>query len=81
MKRFIMWLARMFDVKLPLEGIVSGPVVIDGDVEVRGKMFVAGHLYCTGSITTEEGFGVVQSGSNRRGESRKAVSEHKELDI
>ena len=71
----------MFDVKLPLEGIVNGTVVIDGDVEVRGKMFVAGHLYCTGRILTEEGFGIVQSGSNRRGEPRKAVSEHKELDI
>ena len=70
-----MWLARMFDVKLPLEGIANGTVVIDGDVEVRGKMFVAGHLYCTGRILTEEGFGIVQSGSNRRAEPRKAVSE------
>lgn len=65
MKRFIKWLADVFNVELtktvtvekieyrylPANGRITGDIVIDGDVRVEGNVEVYGGLAATGYIS------------------------------
>lgn len=64
MKKIIIWLAKVFHVELPkaevikeykwipLDGKITGNVVIEGDVLIKGNVEVTGNLTATGYITT-----------------------------
>lgn len=63
MKKIIIWLAKVFHVELPkaevikeykwipLDGKITGNVVIEGDVLIKGNVEVTGNLTATGYIT------------------------------
>lgn len=58
MKKFILWLAKVFNANITIEKIVTKEVVkyiasgiIDGDVMVDGNLVVNGKIEATGGIT------------------------------
>ena len=63
MKRFLLWLAGVFNVDLTVEKVVIKEVekiveknvalkgVIEGDVTVKGNLIVEGSLMVTGEVT------------------------------
>lgn len=64
MKKFILWLVKVFRVELPkqivekevtVEKIVEKQIalegVITGDVTVKGNLIVKGYLYVNGDVT------------------------------
>jgi hypothetical protein len=63
MKKFLLWLAKIFNVDLTVEKIVYKEVpkivekqvalegVIEGDVTVKGNLIVEGSLTGTGEVT------------------------------
>ena len=63
MKKIIIWLAKVFHVELPkaevikeykwipLDGKITGNVVIEGDVLIKGNVEVTGNLTATGYIS------------------------------
>ena len=65
MKRFIIWLAKVFHVELPkkeiitecrwipLEGKITGNIVIEGNVLIEGNVEVTGNVTATGYITAK----------------------------
>lgn len=75
MKKFIMWLADVFNVELtrevikevekieyrylPVNGRITGDIVIDGDVRVEGNVKVYGGLSATGYISATGVYGSV----------------------
>lgn len=75
MKRFIKWLADVFNVELtktvekekivykiiPAEGKIVGDVIIEGDVEVQGGMYVTGGIFARTYLTAKAGFGVMEA--------------------
>lgn len=65
MKKFILWLIKIFKVDIPTERIVKETVekevkvpiweqgfdgIIEGDVLIKGNVVVKGNLYATGGI-------------------------------
>lgn len=77
MKRFIKWLADVFNVELtktvtvekekivykivPAEGRITGDVIIEGNVEVQGGMYITGGVYAHTYLTAKAGFGVMEA--------------------
>lgn len=77
MKRFIKWLADLFNVELtktvtvekekivykivPTEGRITGDVIIEGDVEVQGGMYVTGGIYARTYLTANGCFGEMEA--------------------
>lgn len=77
MKRFIRWLADVFNVELtktvtvekekivykivPAEGRITGDVIIEGNVEVQGGMYVTGGIFARTYLTAKAGFGVMEA--------------------
>ena len=77
MKRFIKWLADVFNVELtrevikevekieyrylPANGKITGDIVIEGDVRVEGNVKVYGGLSATGYISAMGVYGSVTS--------------------
>lgn len=77
MKRFIKWLADVFNVELtktvtvekekivykivPAEGRITGDVIIEGDVEVQGGLFATGGIYARTYLTAGGGFGSMEA--------------------
>lgn len=75
MKRFIQWLARVFRVELtrevirevekieyrylPVNGRITGDIVIEGDVRVEGNVKVYGGLFATGNISATGVYGSI----------------------
>ena len=75
MKRFIKWLADLFNVELtrevikevekieyrylPVNGKITGDIVIEGDVRVEGNVKVYGALSATGYISAMGVYGSV----------------------
>lgn len=61
MKKFILWLIKIFKVDIPTERIVKETVVkevylpkdgvIDGSITIKGDIVVTGTLECTGGVT------------------------------
>lgn len=58
MKKFIQWLAKVFDANITIEKIVTKEVVkyisagtIDGDIKVDGNLVVNGKIEATKGIT------------------------------
>lgn len=58
MKKFIKWLARVFDANITVEKVVTKEVVkyiasgtIDGDIKVDGNLVVNGKIEATKGIT------------------------------
>lgn len=61
MKRFIIWLAKVFHVEfpkkeiitecrwIPLEGKITGNIVIEGNVEVTGNVTATGYITAKGT--------------------------------
>lgn len=77
MKKFIIWLAKVFNVNLttevvkvetkvervylPTEGKITGDLTIEGNVIIKGSVLVEGGLYSTSYITAKEGVGKIVS--------------------
>lgn len=73
MKRFIKWLADVFNVELtktvekekivykivPAEGKIVGDVIIEGDVEVQGGLLIAGGISVGTYIAAREGASLI----------------------
>lgn len=73
MKKFIMWLADIFNVELtktvtvekivykivPAEGKIVGDVIIEGDVEVQGGLLIAGGISVGTYIAAREGASLI----------------------
>lgn len=61
MKRFILWLIKIFRVDIPTEKIVEKMVekevylpqngVVEGDVTIKGNILIKGNLVVEGSLT------------------------------
>lgn len=63
MKKIIIWLAKVFHVELPkaevikeykwipLDGKITGNIVIEGNVLIEGNVEVTGNVIATGYIT------------------------------
>ena len=58
MKKFIQWLAKVFNAKITTEKVVTKEVVkyvsagtIDGDIMIDGNLVVNGKIEATGGIT------------------------------
>lgn len=61
MKKFILWLIKVFKVDIPTEKIVKEVIekevylpkdgVIEGDITIKGNVVILGTLKCTGGIT------------------------------
>mgnify|MGYP000987503028 FL=1 len=65
MKKFLLWLAKIFNVDLtvekiiyrdkivevPVEKLIALEGTIDGDVTVKGNLLVEGNLTVTGEVT------------------------------
>lgn len=77
MKRFIRWLADVFNVELtktvtvekekivykivPAEGRITGDVIIEGNVEVQGGMYITGGVYAHTYLTAKAGVGEMEA--------------------
>lgn len=77
MKKFIMWLADLFNVELtkteivekekivykivPAEGKIVGDLFIEGDVEVQGGLFVKGGIFAGTYLTAGGGIGTMEA--------------------
>ena len=77
MKRFIKWLADVFNVELtktvtvekekivykivPAEGRITGDVIIEGNVEVQGGMYVTGGVYAHTYLTAKADVGEMEA--------------------
>lgn len=75
MKRFIKWLADLFNVELtktvtvekekivykivPPEGRITGDVIIEGNVEVQGGLLIAGGISVGTYIAAREGASLI----------------------
>lgn len=75
MKRFIKWLADLFNVELtktvtvekekivykivPAEGRITGDVIIEGDVEVQGGLLISGGISVGTYIAAREGASLI----------------------
>ena len=75
MKRFIKWLADVFNVELtrevikevekieyrylPVNGRITGDIVVEGDVRVEGNVKVYGALSATGNISATGVYGSI----------------------
>jgi hypothetical protein len=65
MKRFIIWLAKVFHAEfpkkevvkeykwIPLDGKITGNIVIEGNVLIEGNVEVTGNVTATGYITAK----------------------------
>lgn len=58
MKKFIQWLAKVFNANITIEKVVTKEIVkyissgtIDGDVYVDGNLVINGKIEATGGIT------------------------------
>lgn len=61
MKKFVLWLIRVFRLDIPAEKVVENTVekevylpkdgVIDGDITIKGHVVVTGNMKVTGDLT------------------------------
>lgn len=66
MKKFVLWLIRVFKLDIPAEKVVEKIVekevylpkdgIIDGNITIKGDMLVTGQMFISGSVTVQGPF-------------------------